>query len=193
MGCDIHLYKEKLVDGKWVTADEWEPYDYGDDDKGIEVPWKKRFTDRNYNLFGALAKGVRCEHPFSFAPRGMPMQSSPEYRETLDKWGVDGHNTSYLYLHELRELREFCKTSMISISGMKDHNELAALRASIESGTPDWKLLFPYCGWTNDPRSVEFTIDVPADFYLGSGLDSIIGSFDGVDGDNHRIVFFFDN
>ncbi|MBR8025204.1 hypothetical protein KDX27_42480 [Burkholderia cenocepacia] len=75
MGCDIHLYREKFVNDQWLTADKWVAYDYGVDDKGMEVPWGERFTDRNYDLFGLLSKGVRRVHPFSFEPRGFAIRS----------------------------------------------------------------------------------------------------------------------
>lgn len=193
MGCDIHMYKEKFVDGKWLAADEWVAYDYGDEDKGIEVPWQKRFTDRNYDLFGLLAAGVRREHPFSFRPRGLPFDACPEVAENAEKWDSDGHNHSYLFLHELKAMAEFIKTATIGVSGMKDKDQVTALQASIASGWPNWDLIFPYCQMTNSPNYVEFEFDVPADVYFGRALQTIIDSFDGIDGENHRIVFFFDN
>lgn len=193
MGCDIHVYKEKHVDGRWVTADEWVAYDYGEGDRGQRVPWEKQFSDRNYQLFGLLSKGVRTTHPFSLEPRGLPFNPCSEVAAVVDGRGEDGHGHSYLYLHELRDLAEFLKTQPIRITGMKDTEGLAALQASIDSGNPDWDLLFPYCGWCSAPGYVEFSLDVPASYYVGAGLDEIISGFDGVDGDNHRIVFFFDN
>lgn len=194
MGCDIHLYREKQVNGQWVSADKWTAYDYGDDDKGQHIDWKDRaFTTRNYELFGVLSAGVRSEHPFSFAARGRPLVASPEVIAESDRWGVDGHSHSYLYLHELRDLAGFLEKATIHVGGMKDRNELAALHASIASGAPNWELLFPYCRSTNDPKQDDFEIDVPASFYMGDSLKKIIESFDGIDGDNHRIVFFFDN
>lgn len=193
MGCDIHLYKEKLIDGKWVTADEWEAYDYGDDEKGMEVPWEKRFTDRNYQLFGLLSKGVRSDHPFSFQVRGMPFDVCEEVKKVVESWDVDGHNHNYLYLHELKSMLAFLKTTTVKISGMKDPEGLKKLNDSIASGKANWNLLFPYCGWTSCSDYVHFELDVPADYYIGGGLQKIIDSFEGIDGENHRIVFFFDN
>ena len=193
MGCDIHMHKEKQVAGKWVTADEWEAYDYGDDEKGMSIPWKKRFTARNYELFGLLAKGVRRAYDFSFEPRGMPFDPCEEVRQAAEHWDADGHSHSYLYLHELRDMAAFLKAATITVKGMKDGEQLAALQASIDSGTPDWSLLFPYCGWGTDPDLKEFELAIPAGFYMGDDLDEIIASFDGVDGDNHRVVFWFDN
>jgi hypothetical protein len=193
MGCDIHMHKEKFVGGKWVTADEWVAYDYGEDEKGMEIPWKNRFTDRNYDLFGLLAQVRRREYEHSFAPRGMPLVCSEEVREAATKWDGDGHSHSYLYLHELKELRAFLETDTMPVSGMKDAAELSALKDSIDAGKPDWNLLYPYCQHTNAPQYKSFSVEIPASFMVGDGVEKIISSFDGVDGDNHRIVFWFDN
>lgn len=194
MGCDIHCYKEKFVGDQWVTADEWQAYDYGDDDKGQSVPWEKRFTDRNYNLFGLLSNGVRSKHEFSFAPRGIPFNSSPEVFAACGSDGEGGHGHSYLYLHELRDMQKYLKTATVSISGLKNAAGLEALQASIASdAATDWSLLYPYCQGTSDHTYREFSIDVPAEFIVGGDLETIIGMFDGAEGENHRIVFWFDN
>lgn len=193
MGCDIHLYKEKNVNGKWLTADEWETEDYGDGDVWTDVPWEERFTGRNYNLFGLLSKGVRRHIDFGFEPRGIPLDASDEVREKIESYGCDGHSHSYLYLHELKSVKAFMESHSINISGMKRKDQLTALNASIASGAPDWNLLYPYCQDTNSPDYEEFSIDVPSCFIIGNDIDEIISSFDGIDGDNHRIVFFFDN
>jgi hypothetical protein len=195
MGCDIHLYKEKFVNGAWVTADEWEAYDYGDDegDKYSDVPWKLRFTDRNYNLFGLLSKGVRYEHPFAFEQRGVPFAPCKEVAALIELDGEDGHSHSYLYLHELKEMAAFLETATIEISGLKSASDMDALNASIATGQPNWELLYPYCQGTSDRTYVHFEIDVPAKFIVGGGIEKIIAGFDGVDGENHRIVFYFYN
>jgi hypothetical protein len=193
MGCDIHVYKEKFSDGKWVAADTWVAYDYGEGDKGMEVPYGNRYTDRNYDLFGLLANGVRREFPFSFAPRGLPLSASPEVTAASGSWNGDGHNHSYLYLHELRELRGWLNANTMPVSGMMAADQYARLRASIDSGTPDWNLLYPYCQGTSDRTYVNFELDVPASFNVGDGLDQLIAGFDGIGGENHRIVFWFDN
>lgn len=193
MGCDIHLYKEKQVNGTWVAADVWVADKYSEDENEKDVPWDNRYTGRNYNLFGLWSKGVRRDYTFSFKPRGIPFNTCHEIASQSEKWDGDGHSHSYLYLHELKDMREFLKTEMLQISGMKDRDELAALRASIASDSPNWDLLYPFCQYTNQPNYEEFEIDVPASFIVGSCLDEIINSFNGIDGDNHRIVFFFDN
>jgi hypothetical protein len=189
MGCDIHLYKEKLVNGKWLTADEWET----DDDGHKSVPWKKRFTDRNYNLFGLLCKGVRSDHEFSFDPRGIPFDACEEIKDESESWASDEHSHSYLYVSELKRMDEYLKSVTIKVSGMKHKDELQKLRETAASENPNWDLLYPYCGWASSSEYEEFTLDVPASFIVGGSLQKIIESFDGVEGDDHRIVFFFDN
>lgn len=194
MGCDIHCYKEKFVDGKWLSADEWETEEEGDGSTYTSVPWAKRFTDRNYQLFGVLAAGVRGnEYDYSFQPRGLPFDLSPECAAQSESWGSDGHSHSFLFLHELRALREHIKEAKIHCDGMKHKDEIKALNDSIASGSPNWDLLFPYCASTNAAGYEGFEIDVPASFYIGESVDKLIAGFEGVEGENHRLVFFFDN
>lgn len=193
MGCDIHLYKEKQVSGQWITANIWEKNDDENGDIYFDVSRKDRFTDRNYKLFGLLSKGVRSEYPFSFESRGLPFDVCNEVTTKAECWGVDGHSHSYLYLHELKGMREFLKTATITISGMMDRDRLENLQETIDSGKPDWDLIYPYCQWVGLGSYTDFSIDVPATFIMGDCLDSIIDSFNDIEGDNHRIVFWFDN
>ena len=192
MGCDIHLYKEKKVDGVWVSADENWVDQYGE---GLDVPYQERFTDRNYELFGFLSKGVRGEFDFSFLERGIPIDACVEVSNVCDGWGCDGHSHSYLYIHELKDAVDILKKKFVKITGMKSADQLSALRDSISSDREtDWNLLYPYCKWASNGMGYEpFEFDVPASFILGEALERIIAMFDGVDGENHRIVFWFDN
>jgi len=195
MGCDIHVYREKQVDGKWLAADKWQKSEYDEEGEDtITVRYEDQFFhDRNYQLFGLLAKGVRTEHELSFVARGLPADVCDEIQSCAENWGCDGHNHSYLYLHELKSVASLAESATIYVSGMKDAEELEAFRKSISSGNPDWDLLWPYCQWTNQKGHVDFEQEVPANLYFGDSLKKLIAGFDGVDGDNHRIVFFFDN
>lgn len=192
MGCDIHAYKEKFINGKWQTADVWEPYDYGEE-KGQDVPFSKRFHGRNYNLFGLLAGVRNRQGDVQLTPRGIPFDVSPEVQAENERWDADGHSHSYLYLHELKALRAFVSARTIPVSGMMKQGQLAALEASIASGKPNWDLLYPYCQGTTDREQVEFRVDFPMAYMVGKDLDEIIAGFDGIDGENHRLVFWFDN
>lgn len=192
MGCDIHIYREKKIGGKWVTADEWDPNYYDQGRAG--VPYEKRaYTGRNYELFGLLSKGVRSEHPFSLDARGVPADMSPEVALDVESWNGDGHSHSHVTLQELKDLHARLANEMIKVDGMIDGDRLKQLRETIAAGQPDYKLLFPYCAWTSQASWVKFEQEVPAIWYFGVELDEIIKSFEGIDGEDHRFIFFFDN
>lgn len=118
MGCDIHLYAEKRVDGAWQSADAWEPNEYYDpedpdsEEKPLAIPYRKRFYDsRNYDLFAMLANvrnGYRfagCDTGDGFVPicepKGLPDDVSPQVKADSDRWGSDGHSHSWLTVAEL--------------------------------------------------------------------------------------------
>lgn len=151
MGCDIHLYKEKRVDGKWVSADSWESYD-DEDTLAKDVPWEQRHVQRNYVLFGLFVGGVRRSYAISFQERGIPYNVDPNIYGVVDYWSDDAHSFSYLYVHELKDMVQYIEN---------DHTVLGEAQ-------------------------------VAATMVIDS-LKDIISRFDGMDGDNHRIVFFFDN
>lgn len=115
MGCDIHLYVERKVDGKWISADKWtpDPYVEEDEEPRMTVDYDDRFyKGRNYDLFGILAD-VRNGRGFAgivtgdgfkpiAMPKGLPSDVTPEVKADFDRWGSDGHSHSYLTLAELQ-------------------------------------------------------------------------------------------
>ena len=193
MGCDIHCYKEKLVNGKWVSADEWVEEDDGDGGTYMEVPYRKRFSERNYNLFGLLCDNVRTSHPLSFAERGMPEDASIEVKAEVERWDCDGHSHSYLSLQELKDLLERLDSSTVNVSGMMPSDRLEQFQASMATESPDYDLMYPYCQFTTLPEWECFSVEVPASYMIGGALKRLIETFEGVDGDDQRLVFFFDN
>ena len=84
MGCDIHVYPERLYKGKWIyrkVQGELEP--------------------RSYKLFGILA-GVRDEEQVPIVPpRGLPDDMSETTAIEAKIWERDGHTPSWLTLPEL--------------------------------------------------------------------------------------------
>ncbi len=97
MGCDIHLYFEKKVKGKWVPL--------------TDIPEKDYPDDRNYGVFGLLA-GVRDVHVSGkvyFEQRGIPDDTS--YREPEhdvdyhdDSPWLGDHSFTYATIHELKRV-----------------------------------------------------------------------------------------
>lgn len=191
MGCDIHLYREKQVGGKWVAADNFvKQYD----DEPADVPYGERFTDRNYKLFAFLCDGVRGSYPFSMKERGMPLRMCDEIKAINDMWGQDGHSHSYLYLHELKEISVILGDLKVTVTGMKEKESLSGFLKELEKPNPDYDKLYPYCGWASDTDMyAEFEVELPVSYLIGEPIDRIVSTFDDCDGENHRIVFWFDN
>ena len=120
MGCDIHLYAEKItfsyadtgkVKGKWVSLDKWSERDEWEDAdslyQNLEVNREDRFYThgRNYNLFCALV-GVRSggfepAPKIISEPKGFPKDASRMVKKQKTYDGSDGHTHSYLTLAEL--------------------------------------------------------------------------------------------
>ena len=195
MGCDIHLYKEKYIDGRWLAADTWIPCqmgEMGDGETGIDVPVALRFNERNYALFGLLA-GVRERYPFSLTPRGLPIGVCEEIAAESARWGMDGHSHSYLHLAELRELLDQVETLTLQVMCTPGADDLVSLRKEIEAAVPGWDASRQDADWNSTSKNVPVELDIPASFFFRDGLKAVISSFDGIEGEDHRIVFFFDN
>jgi len=112
MGCDIHFYVEKRVNGSWEPADKWEKEDDGEGGTYDSVNYNNRFySDRNYNLFSILADvrngvgfaGCRTGAGFNpiSMPKGLPEDVSDIIRGCSDRWGCDGHSHSWLTVAEV--------------------------------------------------------------------------------------------
>lgn len=116
MGCDIHFYVERRVNGRWVTADKWTPNKYASEEDSnepkFEIEYGNQFyTGRNYDLFAILANvrngrgfaGIKTGEGFDpiSEPRGIPEDCCPEYRSAAEYYGVDGHSHSYQTVAEL--------------------------------------------------------------------------------------------
>lgn len=114
MGCDIHLFAEKRVNGKWHSLDKFTVNKYFDPDdelgdREIEVLHEDRFYTggRNYNLFCALA-GVRSyefrnQPKIISPPRGIPNDCCDEIRNEIGYWTSDAHHVSFLYQYDLED------------------------------------------------------------------------------------------
>ena len=102
MGCDIHSYAEKKVNGKWEKVGEVFPMDEWDRNY-----YKKDFNDspfdwRSYPMFWFLAD-VRnySNSEYLSEAKGLPDDISKEVQEKADDWEGDGHSHSWLSVKEL--------------------------------------------------------------------------------------------
>jgi hypothetical protein len=98
MGCDIHFYAERKVDGVWQQA--LMP------DKESKFEQTRFYYNRNYLLFGLLA-GVHNENVTPLvAPRGIPEDLSKALKDNWDSGASDYHTPSHFLLSELLTFKE---------------------------------------------------------------------------------------
>lgn len=121
MGCDIHVYRERLTCNGWETDTTVEYHDsavtedeYGDFESGMG------YIGRNYWLFAALS-GVRAyEAPLVKPPaedRGWPPDASTINEACKEQWEGDGHSHGWLTLGELRKLQTEYENLMVTDGG----------------------------------------------------------------------------
>jgi hypothetical protein len=195
MGCDIHLYTEKLksvnsVD-KWVNCDHWKlnPY-FGYDEYEEEWELVSLYRGRNYGLFSLLA-GVRGNDEIC-PPKGLPDDVSDIIKKNSDRWGSDGHSHSYFTLAELKEY--YNNNSHTSHNGFLNERQIKQLD---EDGiTPyDWSEWsdpeLKYREWKEDSpiKSLVESLDkrLREEFWIHK--DDKRTDFD----EKIRVVFWFDN
>lgn len=125
MGCDIHLYVEKKVDGRWRAVDKFirdEPDKPGE--AGYLHASSEFYDGRNYNLFAILADvrngsgfaGIKTSDGFApiAEPRGTPDDASEEILAIVAQWEGDGHSHSH---HTLRNLLDYDWTQQTKLQG----------------------------------------------------------------------------
>lgn len=167
MGCDIHIYSEHNPSGKqWVfhTADaRWDE----EIDEGVDYRYYPEFPadNRDYWFFGFLAR-VRRESAYSFDPKGVPDDASPEYDKLVEQYGDDGHSHSYLSLKDMKD-------KLLNIAPLRA--ELLLKNADVDISE---EIL------NHNIARLQEVIDLLQEEAKDHGL---------LDDDLSRIVFFFDN
>lgn len=183
MGCDIHAYAERKVDGEWRQIRESFP-GYSEDRNTSD----RVYTNRNYEFFALLAdvRNGNVIEPIA-EPRGVPPDASAGYLEIVKDWEDDGHSHSYFTLGELKKARvENCEQTIDDrrlITGKDaDGNitETCASTTGSHMGPVGKRNLFSTFAGEKNP------------------LDEIIGLLemekpDRGNDEDIRMVFFFDN
>lgn len=103
MGCDIHIFYEKNVDGKWVAAEDVQPIREEDLGYPFGIEYIYPFDWRCYSMFSWLCEGVRdyCGTPSISRPRGLPNEASDEVVKEAKEMEHDRHSESWLQVDEL--------------------------------------------------------------------------------------------
>jgi hypothetical protein len=105
MGCDIHIFAEVKIEGKWEVVKEKVFKGYQDE------PTSEPFGFRSYDTFAILANvrngrgfaGVKTGEGFIpiSEPKGLPDDVSEKVKGSAEHWDLDGHSHSY---HTLKDL-----------------------------------------------------------------------------------------
>jgi hypothetical protein len=215
MGCDIHMYLEKKVNGKWVSADPITKVGDG----LLDVDHRHRvYTGRNYLLFSVLA-GVREPIPGlwqKYKVKGFPEDADPMIKKIYKRWGGDAHTASHLTLKELKEV-DWNKTGvMLSFDVTERQKEIYEyFKNKASTGKPGELCLIDYFIYNTikDPWfSVLETVMEPkrelklTEIHVLVPLSFVFDDFDKVlwnlkdmtilgnlTEDEIRLVFWFDN
>lgn len=195
MGCDIHYIREVKENGVWKDIEDWAIDQYEEDEEIVVYSYPKfgsrQYLGRDYYFFGLISKGVRGNSfDISLEPKGIPEDASLNAIDYFDNL----HSKTWVTLQELLELREKVLVSHVNVTGMKHAGDLEKLQRTIDSGTPDWRLLYPYCEWTNRSDYVKFSVMVPMAEILMDTLDNMIDIIKGIGEDKEtRLLIGFDS
>lgn len=104
MGCDIHTFVEKRVNGQWLAAEQLEEADEGETHQ--HLPKTRSFTGgRDYRLFGLLS-GVRCDWGMKIIPDAdmcIPEDASAEVKAEHAWWDSDAHTEGWVSWQALQD------------------------------------------------------------------------------------------
>ena len=94
MGCDIHMYVEKRVNGRWEHVPPPSAFGWGDlDSTLVDGSWD---LGRNYALFTVLS-GVRNDHcenkPIKQCPHTLPSDISKLVADRSEEGGYHSHSS----------------------------------------------------------------------------------------------------
>jgi hypothetical protein len=161
VGCDIHLYVERRVDGVWTSCDTWtdDKYDEGEVKRKVVEYQNSFWCGHNYNLFAILAN-VRNGYGFAgfptgegfqviSEPRGLPSDCCELIRTASDEYGVDGHSHSY---HTLAQLLNFNWTQYTVQFCVINGPEFVKWNSYARG---DGDMPFEYCGDVDGPGIVK--------------------------------------
>lgn len=112
MGCDIHIYLEKNVEGNWHCIDYFKLSPYTNEYRVVPVVY-----ERDYQLFALLA-GVenRYEVEPIAPPKGLPENISSVVEHEFQIWKGDAHDCSWLSVKELFTYKDNVKNASLDCS-----------------------------------------------------------------------------
>lgn len=179
MGCDITLFTEVKINGKWIDSDNYKKETDGY--RRCEI-----YDGRDYTLFGMLAD-VRNRHENNVIsdPKGLPHDAG----DTCSKEFASGSfyfSVSYLNLSELKAF--FARNKTVKNSGFVDAENALRLDSGMEPHS--------WCQGTNNKSYVyrEWSVKNNGIECIINKLELIKDQYWKIDSDEDvRVVFGFDN
>lgn len=118
MGCDIHIYRERYVNGGWETDTTVEIEDEGGSNEYKSFESGCGYYSRSYWLFAALSNvrsyGDNLPVPPPAKGRGFPNDVTKIHDDCKESWDSDGHSHGWLTLAELKRLKEQYENAMVT-------------------------------------------------------------------------------
>jgi len=210
MGCDITLYCEGYVRGKWINIDQW----YRTDGTAEYMVTKSNGFDyidliegkRDYELFYLLA-GVKNNEKSGYrpisSPKGLPPDMDQLIGEQYENWydvvfteeeNINFHHASYL---TLKELKESGYGDVMPLKGWVNKEEFDKHEEWMKDGQK-YQLFF--VDDTQSKMRYEEMIFKEWNGYLNLNLTNMISKMEQLkqeknlqDDEEIRIVFWFDN
>ena len=207
MGCDIHLYTEKLIE--WDNKKFWWCIDYFQlneykllDDELSGWNHISIYNDRDYDLFAALADVRNYGYVTPICqPRGLPDDVSKAVKIKSDEWGIDGHSHSWLTAKELFDYQKKYSTTkqsgMISLEQAKELDENGIVPSSWCQYTTNKN--YTYRSWVRQESPVDKLVEavkakIKEEFHIYDFYDKEKQEKQIMEhAEELRIVFFFDN
>jgi hypothetical protein len=210
MGCDIHVYVERKMNGVWeAVPDEYGPIHpyYSETNQNDTFNVNCWTVARNYSLFGILA-GVRSNIEPISSPKGIPEDVSSFVEKEYSNWRLRGdsaHTPSFFTLQELLNVKDESYYTYLGVdpvnykkflNGEEDIVGSYSLSSQqlISNEEMDRLIkLSPFLG--SDRYFTEINYSQKYSSVGGHFWNNIIPSMQKLDRDpsNVRIVFWFDN
>ncbi len=181
MGCDIHTFVERKIDGEWTLINK-----INRDDPGCPHIEDEVLGSRNYTFFAFLG-GVRNDDEIEpiAADRGVPEDADAFTKENIAMMGGDYHSKSFITAKELFEAdwdRPITVGGMVSARSAGLHKEHGVLPR-------EW------CGYTTQKGYVQMEWKDTVRNNCGRQIAELQRLYVMCEGDleNTRVVFAFDN
>lgn len=195
MGCDIYLYTESFRNNRWEPNEDIRKDPYNEGENYIGLTYDESFyKGRNYILFDTLAgvRGGGFYQKFETKHK-LPDDVSPQVKEYFEYWKRDAHTPSYITLSELEDYLE--TDFRLDIDNLKANiNEWIERLMDVTKNPYDeqvstdiYEVVDKMQGYLDGPGLDEEEV------WVYNEIEDWVSRLKQFEGDDHRLVFWFDN